>query len=132
MITSAEPPETHTALYCPGCGLQPTVGMMRHCPDCFDPNDDASELECLRGFTTASWNDAVVEYLAGKTSAQLRDTVASLDARIDAGNDERKHRALAYMLRTELTRRHINCEDTIPPPPSVPREERETRRPGRA
>jgi hypothetical protein len=129
MITSAEPPETFTALCCPGCGLQPT-GKPLTCPDCYCPVWDCCELERLYGFTPKEWNEHVAEYLSGVASVHLRSHVASMDSLIDAGSTDRKHRSLGRLLRDELTRRHHACEDTIPPPPSVPREERETCRPG--
>lgn len=113
---------------CPGCGREP-FGIYRTCPDCYDPNEDSTELETLCGQTDAEWNERVQSWLDGRTSTDLRARVASCDALVDSGVQRSSLRALSRLLRDELTRRHHACTDTIPPPPSVPREERETIRP---
>jgi hypothetical protein len=116
---------------CPGCGREP-FGIYRTCPDCYDPNEDSTELETLSGQTDAEWNERVQEWLDGRTSADLRARVAQCDALVDSDiHHPCRLRALSRLLRDELTRRHQECRDTWPPPPSVPREERETARPGR-
>jgi hypothetical protein len=113
---------------CPGCGMPPR-GVPLSCDDCYDPNDDSTELEGLRGHSDTEWNERVQDWLDGRTSSDLRRRVASCDALVDAGIHHSRLRALSRLLRDELTRRHQECRDTWPPPPSVPREERETARP---
>jgi hypothetical protein len=117
---------------CPGCGREPSSRTAYTCPSCYDPVEDSSALERLQGYSEAEWNERAQDWLDGEyTSAGLRTQIARLDSIVDAGEGQSHHRALSRLLRDELTRRHQECRDTWPPPPSVPREERETARPGR-
>lgn len=110
-----------------------TVEVQYTCSNCYDPSDND-----LRGYGATereaglSWTENMAEWVDAQRSASLRLIVANCDARVDAGTARAGDRALACLLRDELTRRHQECRDTWPPPPSVPREERETVRPVRA
>lgn len=115
---------------CPRCGELPT-GVPLTCPNCYDPNPDCSDVERLQGQNVREWIDRVQECLDGFTGAELRDSLAMLDSRVDVGTGVASHRAMARYIRDELTRRHHACLETIPPSPRLPREERETARPGR-
>ncbi len=135
---------------CP-CGRYPTTGVelstperpielvevQYTCPNCYDPDPDTAWIGNLRGWGTTEreaglrWSEQVACWVDQAPSAALRSAIALCDARIDAGTHRAGDRHMARLLRDELTVRHHACEDTIPPPPSVPREERETMRPMR-
>ena len=118
-----------TPTHYPGCGRLPAPGW--HCSNCYDPVDDCSELERLRGTDCTSWNEACQAYLDGLSSAEIQRRTWAAAARHEKSRDGGRHQRLERLLRDETTRRHHECLETIPPPPSVPREERETVRPAR-
>jgi hypothetical protein len=128
ILSCTEPPETLRPLFCPGCGRLPCRDW--HCLYCYDPVPDCTELELLHGQDCASWNAAVRSWLDGQSDAELQKRAWAASGRHEADRDGGQHQRLERMLRDELTRRHHECSETIPPPPGLPREERETVRPG--